>query len=120
MSLGERELLRILDELNINYKTQYSIQGCELVHPLRFDAFDIDNNIAFEYNGEQHYRIVDFTSKNYNKAHKSYELTKLRDNKKIEFCKEHNIPIVIIPYWERRNMKQFIQNELNKISVFRN
>jgi hypothetical protein len=116
MSLGESKLLQILDELKINYKTQYQIEGCKNINNLKFDAFDIENNIAFEYNGEQHYRPVDFSNHNINRAEETFKKTKARDLIKYNFCKEHNIPLIIIPYTKRNKMKEFIVTELQKLN----
>lgn len=115
ISLSERKLLDILTKLKINFIPQHTIKDCKLILNLKFDAFDIDNNIASEYNGEQHYYPVDFAGKGEEWAKQEFKKTSNRDNAKIEYCKNHNIPIIIIPYWEKNNMEDYIVNELNKI-----
>lgn len=116
ISNGEREMVFILKKLKINYVQQYSIEDCVYKRKLKFDAFDIDNNIAFEYNGEQHYRPVDFAHNGEEWANNQFELTKNRDRAKMEYCNNNNIPMVIIPYWERSNMESFIVSKLNEIT----
>jgi hypothetical protein len=60
-SRGERKIHEILDEYNMNYEMEYSIEGLTSSNgkPLRFDfvVFDDDGNIDFfiEYQGRQHY-----------------------------------------------------------------
>ena len=76
---------------------------------------NINRNIAFEYNGEQHYRPVDFAGKGEKWAKKQLQLTQNREKAKIEFCSKNKIPIIIVPYWERNNMESFIISELKKI-----
>lgn len=115
ISNGEREMISILEKLNIKYVQQYSIPGCIYERKLKFDAFDIENIVAFEYNGEQHYRPVDFASKGEKWANQQFELTKNRDAAKIEYCKNHKIPIIIIPYWEKDNMESFIIEKINNL-----
>lgn len=115
MSVGERKLLDTLKKIKVNFIPQHTISDCKFIFNLKFDAFDIDNNIAFEYNGEQHYRPVDFAGKGEEWAKKEFEKTTRRDNAKIEYCKNNGIPIVIIPYWEKDNMESYILNELNKL-----
>ena len=115
MSIGERKLLDILSKNNINYIPQYSKNDCKYKSKLRFDAFDVDNNIAFEFNGEQHYFPVDFANKGEEWARLEFERTIIRDNTKIKYCNDNEIPIIIIPYWECDNMESFIMNELNNI-----
>ena len=115
ISNGEREMISILEKLNIKYVQQYSIPGCVYERKLKFDAFDIENIVAFEYNGEQHYRPVDFASKGEKWANQQFELTKNRDAAKIEYCKNHKITIIIIPYWEKDNMESFIIEKINNL-----
>lgn len=116
LSDGERRLVCALESLNVNYKTQYTFEDLKNVFNLRFDAYDIDNNIAYEYNGEQHYFPIDFGSRGDEYAQKEFELNKKRDEIKIEYCKNHNIELVIIPYWELDNIETIIQNKYKKIA----
>ena len=117
ISAHERMMVQILHDLGINIAQQYSIKDCRLKHPLRFDAFDENRRIAFEYNGEQHYMPIDFAGKGDQWAKESLEITIKRDNAKKDYCIKNNIQMVIIPYWEKDNMKAFIINELSKIGV---
>lgn len=120
LSNAERKMLLTLDRLNINYIPQYSTDGCKYKYKLKFDAFYIKNQIAFEYNGEQHYKPIDFAGKGEEWAKQQLELTQKRDKAKIEYCKNNNIPIIIIPYWEKDNMEFFIIEKLKKIGVNKN
>lgn len=115
MSNSEREMLDTLKKLGFNIISQHTIDGCEYKSKLKFDAFDVDRNIAFEYNGEQHYRPVDFAGKGEIWAKKQLKLTQNREMAKIEFCRKNNIPIIIVSYWEKDNMESFIISELKKI-----
>lgn len=115
ISNSEREMVTILRKLGINFVQQYSIPDCKYKRKLKFDAFDIKNQIAFEYNGEQHYRPVDFAYKGNEWAEKQFKITQNRDKAKIEYCKKNKIPMVIIPYWEKDNMESFIISELEKL-----
>ena len=112
ISNSERSLLNALDTLNINYKHQHTIKECRRVNVLKFDAFDLDNNIAFEYNGEQHYYPVDFAGQGEEWAKRQFELCKERDKIKLQYCKDNNIKMVIIPYWEKDNMRNCIKAQL--------
>lgn len=117
ISISERVLLDTLKKLNINFIPQYTIKDCKHILNLKFDAFDIDNNIAFEYNGEQHYRPVDFAGKGEEWALVEFEKTIKRDDTKLQYCKNNNIPVIIVPCWERNNMESYILNELKKIKI---
>ena len=90
ISLSERKLLDTLTKLKISFVPQHTIKDCRLISSLKFDAFDTDNNIAFEYNGEQHYRPVDFAGNGEEWAKLQFEKTIMRDNAKKEYCINNN------------------------------
>ena len=71
--------------------------------------------MAFEYNGEQHYKYNAF----FHKESNDY-FTKLqeRDALTIELCEQNNILLIVIPYtYDYKNvdkLRQFIEIELDK------
>ena len=102
-SSGEKKIKQILNENNINYSQEYIFQ--DLISPqggyLRFNfAIFRDNQLykLIEYNGEQHYKPY----KGYYEG--KFEDIQLRDKMKIEYCKQHNIPLQIIKYNEYDNI----------------
>lgn len=113
-SIGEKLMLDILTSLGIDYVPQYPIKDGIHKKPLRFDAFDKNNNIAYEFNGEQHYYPVDFAGKGEEWANEQFKITKERDSSKLKYCKKNNIDIVIIPYWEKDNMEHIIKNNIKE------
>lgn len=113
-SLGEIKMLKILEKLGYNIKTQYKFNDCKYINLLSFDGFNEENNIAFEYQGQQHYHPVDFGGKGEEVATEQFEKNIIRDGIKKEYCKKHNIYLIEIPYWEYDNMESFLCNELNK------
>lgn len=117
MSVSERRMLDILDKHNINYIPQYSFVDCRYKYALKFDAFDIDNNVVFEYNGEQHYYPVDFAGKGKEWANNNFQINRMRDAIKTDYCKQNNIEMVVIPYWERKNMENFILNKIKEMNI---
>ena len=116
-SVGEKILDSILDSFNIKYNTQFIIDECIFETKLKFDAFDIENNIAYEYQGEQHYKPIDFAGNGDDWANKNFEITQLRDDAKRKYCKEHDIPLIEIPYWERDNMRDFLIEKWKEIDL---
>lgn len=115
ISIGERKLLNTLESIGISYIPQYTFDDLENKKKLRFDAYDINNNILFEYQGEQHYYPVDWGNKGEKWAKEEFELTQSRDNLKREYCNVNNIPVIEIPYWERDNMECFILSKIKEI-----
>lgn len=111
ISLGEKHLLETLDKIGVTYISQYPIDvGAKREY--RFDAYDNLHKIAFEYNGEQHYRPVDFAGKGKDWAENEFKRVQLRDKNKINYCVKNSITLVIVPYWEKENMENFIKNQL--------
>ena len=61
-------------------------------YPVQFDVFIPSKNIAFEYQGQQHYEDSPA-------SFSSLELYKSRDLEKQQICKEKGISLIIVPYW---------------------
>ena len=103
-SIGEFNIDKILSENNINFKSQYTENSLERK---RFDfaIFNKNNQLIrlIEFDGPQHHSI----DRGYWNS-KNPELDFLHrqelDEEKNQWAKEHNIPLVRIPYWERDNM----------------
>ncbi len=78
-------------------------------HCLELDGYNSDINIAFEYNGIQHYRKNEFI-----RTDEQLEYQKYLDNLKIDYCKENNIKFVVIPFTVKHyDIYEFVKNELN-------
>lgn len=116
ISIGEKILLDALKDIGIQFIPQYPINDGVHKKPLRFDAYDFIHNIAFEYNGEQHYFPVDFARKGQTWAEKEFVLTQERDKCKRKYCTDNNIFLITIPYWERDNIKELILDYLKEVT----
>ena len=100
-SRGEIKIFQILQQSGLEFSEQYSFS--DLVsnngRPLRFDfaVFDDQHNVDFliEYQGIQHYQ-----PKSVFGGYSGLRKQQYNDMKKREYCKKHNIPLVIIPYWD--------------------
>lgn len=93
VSKGEFKIANLLKDYNIPFTTEQTFDSC--INPktnkkLRFDFF-VNNSYLIEYNGIQHY--VEEKTRG-----ESLEESQYRDNIKINWAKEHNIPLIIIPY----------------------
>ena len=99
-SKGEMKIGNILSQYNISYEKEYTF--IDLISnkgsKLRFDfcVFDKNHQIIglIEFQGIQHYEP------GFGKTEKEFEQSLLRDQQKIEYCKNHSIPLLIIPYWD--------------------
>jgi hypothetical protein len=85
-----REIKRIFGD---NYKV--ISQGSPLwLKPQRFDIYFPELNIAIEYQGEQHFRPVDFGGKGDEFAEKQFQQNLLRDNIKRERSYNNNCHVL--------------------------
>ena len=100
-SRGEIKIEEILKEYGLSFVEEYSFSDLLSFNhrPLRFDfaVFDDNGEIDFliEYQGIQHYEpkskfggIAGLRKQQYN------------DMQKREYCKKHNIKLLLIPYWD--------------------
>ena len=100
-SYGQIKIEDILNQAGLDFKEEYSFN--DLVsssgHPLRFDfaVFDDDGDIDFliQYQGIQHYKPKSkFGGMTGLKKQQFYDM------RKREYCKKHNINLILIPYWD--------------------
>lgn len=112
-SLGEKKMCDILSQLGYYIIQQHTFPDCKYINVLRFDGYNEKYNIAFEYQGQQHYYPVDFSGKNDGTAEEEFNLNVIRDNIKREYCKKNHIKLIEIPYWEYDDMESFLRKKLN-------
>ena len=107
-SKGEEAVLNVLTSKKIKYKREFKFKDCRFKSLLPFDFYLPDYNICIEFDGRQHYEIVDKFG-----GFESFVDTKIRDTIKNNYCKEKGIILIRIPYWEIENIENFIKNEIN-------
>jgi hypothetical protein len=71
---------------------------------LELDIFFPELNLAFEYNGEQHYRPVDF----FGGQAAFVDLTK-RDRRKAELCQQNGVKLVVVSYTDTLTLERVRQ-----------
>ena len=102
-SKGEMIISKILRENNIIFKQQYTFEDLKYKEKLKFDFAILDNNndlqYLIEYQGEQHYKPM-----RYQNDEIKFEQRLIRDKLKQDYCKAHNIPLIIIPYTHFNNL----------------
>ena len=105
-SNGEEEVERILNKYNIKYKYQQYFNDCRDKNPMPFDFYIKDYNTIIEFDGEQHFKIKFSMTEN------EFENIKKHDKIKTQYCKDNNIKLIRIPYWEFNNIENIICQEL--------
>lgn len=100
-SNGESHIKQWLEKHHLKYETQKTFNSCKnpnTNYPLRFDFYLPDYNCCIEYNGIQHYKIIEYFG-----GEKHYKDTIFRDKIKQEYCNKNNIKLIIIKYSDNIN-----------------
>lgn len=110
-SKGEEDLYRILDGLfptalkhtEYPYSRFTNTDNNKLMCDIYINSF----SIAFEFQGEMHYKPVSWgkTEKDIFEAQRAYEERQTLDKLKRQICAEVDIPLVEIPYFEWKELK---------------
>ena len=106
-SEGERNICKILNKYNIEYKREYIYNDCKFYNVLPFDFYLPQYNTLIEYDGKQHFEIIDFFG-----GYDRFVTQIIRDTIKNIYCKDNNIKLIRIPYYED-NIEEILVKELN-------
>lgn len=110
ISKGALLVAKILDKNKIRYEMEKTLDDSRL----RFD-FYLENErikIAIEYNGEQHYKDNGY-------FRTTLEEQQDRDNRKRQYCKDHNIILYELPYTlSDDELEKKVQDIVNKFNDY--
>ena len=113
LSRGEAKIQKILTDSNIDFITQYIFKNCinpKTNFPLKFDFYLPDYNCCVEYDGEQHFK---YTNKGWN-TRQHFEENQYRDNIKNQYCRDNNIKLIRIPYYDYDNIDiNYLKEKIN-------
>lgn len=88
---------------------------------MQFDGYNKELNMAFEYQGEQHYSWEQSRGKTEEKKKQNFEKILKNDMEKLNLCKEKNIYLITIKYFE--NFKediQYLEHVINELKLLNN
>lgn len=126
-SKGESEVERCLLKKGVYFEAQKRIPECRHIRQLPFDFYGelkIDEKgpvryiapFLIEYNGIQHYQPVDKFG-----GQKSFDKLQINDKIKEKYCKDNDIPFLVISYKDYKRvdtiLDDFIQNILNDLPI---
>lgn len=111
----EIEVSKLLDSWGYDYEFQYIFYDCRDINPLPFDFYLSNYNILIEVDGEGHYKPIPRGSMSKEEAEVQLNVVQKHDNIKTQYCIDNDIPLIRVPYWERKNLKYFLFNELNNL-----
>lgn len=97
-SLGENKIEQFLRIKKVQFRTQERFLGCKDKRCLPFDFYLPQYNTCVEFQGEQHYLEKSFLW--------SEELIE-HDKIKRNFCKENNINLIEIPWYDINKIEKY-------------
>ena len=112
-SLGEQQVQKILDSMNISYISQKTFETCynpKTTYLLPFDFYLPDYKTCIEYDGEQHF-------KGWHRDSKDLENIQYRDGIKNKWCKDNNYSLLRISYLEKDIMYDKIKLFLQEVKA---
>lgn len=104
-SKGELLIRQLLIKLNYNFITEYKFSN---LPNRRFDFYLPEFNTCIEYDGKQHFNFIDV----WHRTQEKFEYAIQRDKEKTEYCKQNNIRLIRIPYYDYDKLNE---NYLDKI-----
>ena len=111
ISKGEQQIAKIIQQMGFESHSQVKIQECKNKQHLPFDVgiYKKQNLLGLvEYHGIQHFEPVEHFG-----GSKDFEKRRHRDQIKEDFCKQNDIPLLIIPYTEFNNIEQHLKTFIN-------
>lgn len=119
ISRYENEFKKFLEDRNVEYIYQYSLNQCRDTLPLPFDFYIVKDNLLVEIDGEGHYSPCNFNQISNKKAQDTFMITKKHDEIKNNFCKDNNIPLLRIPYYAFKDgsYKQYFLDFRQKVAT---
>lgn len=94
-SKGERKVRQLLEGNKIVYYFQKTFDKCKDIKQLPFDFYLPEYNVCIEYQGEQHYKPIDYFG-----GEEKFEIQQKHDQIKRDYCKKNNIKLLEIRYDE--------------------
>lgn len=108
-SIGEKTIRSYLEFRQINFEQEYRFDDCKDIKPLPFDFYLSDYNVCIEYQGRQHYEVVNKFG-----GEDAFAYRKKHDLIKKEYCFNNNIELLEIPYWEFDNINKILDKRFTQ------
>lgn len=114
ISNGEKKVEECLLKMEIDYNREHKFENCTYVKELPFDFYLPCYNLCIEYQGIQHYEPIDFLGKGRESAIKSFDLIKIKDKIKEDYCQKNKIFLLPIHYNDFDNIEFIIKNKIGE------
>jgi len=115
-SIGEERIAEILRSLGLNFKRQVNFKSCRSKRCLPFDflvKIEDEKGFLIEFQGKHHYLPIKRSSCWLDEGAKKHFLgVKKRDNIKTGWAKNKGVVLLIIPYWDFKNIDRILKDFL--------
>lgn len=114
-SIGERKIKNFLRINSIVFEQQFRFSECKDKRTLPFDFAVFEDKektklkLLIEFDGIGHYEQISW---NGNKKLKTLEGCKKRDSIKNNYCKNNNLKLIRIPYWDIHIINEILNKEI--------
>lgn len=121
ISKAENDFKNFLNNNNYYFKSQYRIKECKDKRTLPFDfAIFKDSDykdllMLVELQGEQHYYPFTFNNESKEIKNKNLQNRIRKDNLKRQYCKDNNIPLLEVKYFQFENMENVFMDFLSNL-----
>ena len=107
MSKGEDKIQRYLKANKIQFKEQKTFAACKHQRVLPFDFYLPSHKILIEYQGQQHYKAIDFFG-----GKEALIQQKKRDRIKKRYARKRNIKLIIISYKKFSHIDNILKRKI--------
>ena len=111
MSKGEKFLSEWFELKEIEFEPQKKFSDCKYKAELPFDFYIPDLNTVIEVDGFLHYEFNEY----FHKTQENFELCKLRDKIKNQYCIDNNINLIRIKYKTVRDIENWVDTDGYKL-----
>ena len=108
-SKGEQNIERYLDDNNIPFYKEQTFPDCININRLRFDFYLPQHNVCVEFDGEQHFKPIDWFG-----GETQLKYIQHNDNIKNTYCYDCGIHLIRIPYTEYENIPNILDSDILK------
>ena len=102
-----QNIIHHLLSLKIRFEKQKTFYNCIYKQKLQFDFHLPDYGMCIESDGEQHFKPLTFFG-----GEAACKDLKIKDTIKTQYCKENEIKLIRISYWDFENIENILIKEL--------
>lgn len=112
----------ILKQYDLFYEKEKTYDDLIYKRKLRYDFYVPDINLLIEYDGEQHFRPINFNADDEKSLNKNFMINRARDQQKDIYAIKNHINLMRVPFWYKEsefedNLIHFIKHNAEDINI---